>query len=187
MNAKRWAAHAALMATMVAGLTACGGGGDGAATETKAPEEQLTAGLTIKESTGGVFPAVGTYALKVVTPATSAGVNKLTFLASNETSAPLDYLEARVVYDSNTNTVDKAVIVRIQNGSTFTSAVGCGITPAFACSGIVINPNTSEIRASSVVLKELDFTSTNSAQIISDPGTTYAGTGSLKASGSLTP
>ena len=189
MNAKRWAAHAALMATLVAGLTACGGGGDSApVAEAKVPEEQLSPGLDIMESTGGDLPTVGQYMLKVVTPPTQTGINKITFQANDEATAAsaTDVLEAYVIYDSNTKTVDKAVIVRIKNNQF--SAAGCGITTDFVCSGIVINPSTPEIRASSVVLKELTFDPfAQSSEIISDPATTYAGTGSLKASGSLTP
>jgi hypothetical protein len=187
MNAKRWAAHAAVMTTLVAGLTACGGGGD-AAPAAKATEEVLTAGLTIKESVGAV-PANGLYNLKVDSnfPGQPSGT-QTTFAATDALTQTNNSLEAYVRFDSSTNAVIKAVLVNIA-GNNIVSAVGCGITAAHACSNITFNPATKEIRASSTLLKELTFlTSTNSDEIINVPtGTGYSGTGSLKASGSVTP
>lgn len=191
MNAKRWAAHAALMATLVAGLTACGGGGDGAATETKAPEEQLTAGLTIRENTASL-PENITFAIKALTtPVDTLSPTQSVYVASNVDDAAQDNkeLELYVIYDSASNSVVKAVILRYPPAGAPWVGFGCGVSGALSCSNIVINPVTKEIRASSVVFKELVFSdSLGSEDIITAVDTVYAANGaSLKASGSLTP
>jgi hypothetical protein len=160
MNAKRWAAHAAVMATLMAGLTACGGGGDGAATETKAPEEVLTAGLTLREGSGPVA-ANGTYSVKLdavttdfmpLTPA-SNDTNKTGYTTAEfSENATTPRLFGSVTFKTTTGEVEQVILV----ANTPNTDVGCGTRYATPCTGLTVNPATGGFTAKSVVLKALN-------------------------------
>jgi hypothetical protein len=159
MNAKRWAAHAAVMTTLVAGLTACGGGGD-AAPAAKATEEVLTAGLTLREGSGPVA-ANGTYSVKLdavtadfmpLTPA-SNDTNKTGYTTAEfSESATTPRLFGSVTFKTTTGEVEQVILV----ANTPNTDVGCGTRYATPCTGLTVNPATGGFTAKSVVLKALN-------------------------------
>lgn len=161
MNAKRWAAHAALMATLVAGLTACGGGGD-SAPEAKAQEEQLTAGLTLREGTGPVT-ANGTYIVELLDvttdfmPLSPSGDNendKTGFTTAEfRDSALTPRLYGSVTFKTATGEVEQVIL---GTPGTPNTEVGCGTRYATPCTGLTVNPATGGFTAKSVVLKALN-------------------------------
>jgi hypothetical protein len=182
MTAKQWAARAVMAAAMAAGLSACGGGGDSAAPAVAPTPEELTAGLTIKESTINRMDK-NSYQMRL----TAAGVkdtgSTIEYIASSP--APNRFFLG-ISYDKTTKQVRKVVLQTLPS-SDFVQA-GCGYSD-FACdnSHITIDPLSSQIKVSSLVLKELTSPGTDLASVMTDPKTAVASpAGSLTVSGVMT-
>jgi hypothetical protein len=175
MTAKQWAARAVMAAAMAAGLSACGGGGDSAASPTP---ETLTAGLTIKESTGNA-PAKGTYAVKIIDELPNALVNAqgsnttypgaLTYTFEENTQNPV--IGGTVSINKTDGSIIQALIYGYGDGISVSSTtpVACGLpAPSNPCTGLKVDLNTKTITITSVVLKAV--TSDWSALNVANPG-----------------
>jgi len=155
MTAKQWAALAVLAATMAAGLSACGGGGDSAAPAAPTPEV-LTAGLTIKESVGDA-PNKGSYNVKILDVLPNAIQN------ANDDAVPYPGATTYFFNDKQTAlfggtisiAVDGSVIQALLYGRTLQDKpVACGI-PSInqPCVGFKVDPVAKTFTATSVILK----------------------------------
>jgi hypothetical protein len=189
MTAKQWAARAVMAAAMAAGLSACGGGGDGAAPAVAPTPEELTAGLTIKSSTDAAFEVSAYGNMKIQDTGTDYDTpsNSPTeygrFAQNNEPNTP-NHIELMVRFSKATNQVTYVTLVKYPKGSPM-SAVGCGFSN-YSCDNkaISVNPTTKEIRITSLSLKSLAFTTTSSDLIIFDDGTKISNLpGTVVASG----
>lgn len=169
MTAKQWAARAVLAATMAAGLSACGGGGDGAAPV--AAPETLKVGLTIKESTDAAFPVSNYESMRIEPEGNVETSTQVKIYAENSIPGSPDHVELTALFDKNTQLVTRVVFLKVVQNNSFL-AVGCGFD-SHPCdnSKVTLNPATSEVRVTSLPLKTLAFSSTRSAQVISDGNT----------------
>jgi hypothetical protein len=180
MTAKQWAARAVVAATMATGLSACGGGGggDSAAPAVTPTPEVLTAGLTVKESTGNA-PAKGTYVVKIIDELPNALVNAqgsnttypgaLTYTFEEIAQKPV--IGGTVSINKNDGSIIQALIYGYGNGISLSSTtpVACGLpAPSNPCSGLNVDLNTKTITITSVVLKAV--TSDWSAFNVANPG-----------------
>lgn len=186
MKTLRLLASTALVLTVL-GLSACGGGGDDAG-EPLAP---LTAGLTVKSSTGNV-PADGTYNLKVYAGAgdiiDSAVPDSYIYNADGGVGTPAAEVKLFVQVDRVTYSLQKVVLIDATNTSAKKIA-GCGFS-GFSCgNNVTINSSTGEIRVSRTILKELTpGGSGGDGNVIVNAGTVVTPSGgSLTASGILAP
>jgi hypothetical protein len=189
MTAKQWAARAVVAATMAAGLSACGGGGDSAATSTTptVTPELLTPGLTIKASSDGAFAKDTQYSAMTV-----AGILGVNDNAATEATVYADdgnNLELSATYLKATGQILKLVVIDTPTPNMLNwHAVGCGFG-SLTCdnSRISINLTTKEIRITSLPLKTLTFTATSSPNVILDANTQLnANPGTVAVSGILT-
>ena len=150
MTTKQWAARAVLAATMAAGLSACGGGGDSAATAATPTPEVLKAGLTIKESSISQMNT-GLYQMTLIIDGITDTGPTIEYIATSQ--YPMPYFLA-VSYDKTSKKVTKAAL-QTQPELSFVQA-GCGFS-SFECnnSHITIDPINGHVSVSSLVLKEL--------------------------------
>jgi hypothetical protein len=160
MTVKQWAARAVVAATMAAGLSACGGGGDSAAPA--ATPEILTTGLTVKEST---FPSIQADKYNMAILPSGGGVDDngiITAAAANfQKDSPPKLLFLLASLDPSTNTVTKAAVIQNYNSTDLNEwkILGCGFGD-FKCTNITVNPKTLEVDVKSTTLKALDFNRT---------------------------
>ncbi|MEY2838958.1 MAG: hypothetical protein RJB60_1257 [Pseudomonadota bacterium] len=172
MTAKQWAARAVMAAAMAAGLSACGGGGGGDSAAPP-PPETLTAGLTIKESTGNA-PAKGTYVVKIIDELPNALANAqgsnttyldaLTYTFEENTQRP--GIGGTISINKNDGSIIQALVYGFGLGVT---PVACGLAaPSNPCSGLKVDLNTKTITITSVVLKAV--TSDWSGLNVANPG-----------------
>jgi hypothetical protein len=190
MTTKQWAVRAVLAATMAAGLSACGGGGDGAAPAVAPTPEVLTAGLAVKESTDAVFrPA--TYpdmAVRDLETFLDTDTEYARYAERTSTDG-IGQLGLLVKLLKTTGQVSRVTLLNDQTPGSW-HALGCGFD-GFACdnSKITVDPATNVIRVTSMPLKTLTFSqSAPSYDIISDPDTHLAANpGTAIVSGVLTP
>jgi len=168
MTAKQWTARAVLAATMAAGLSACGGGGDSAAPAPTVAPEALTAGLTIKESVGDA-PSKGSYSVKILDVLPNAIQN------ANDDAVPYQGATTYFFNDQQTAlfggtisiAADGSVIQALLYGRTLQDKpVACGIPSInHPCVGFKVDPATKSFTATSVVLKAVsaDWTALDTA------------------------
>jgi hypothetical protein len=188
MTAKQWAARAVVAATMAAGLSACGGGGDSAAPAVVPAPEELKAGLTIKESTDSDFqPAV--YAdMKIInTDTVFDTTEEFGRFAQNNQPGSVNHIQLLVRFSKTTGQVSKLTLTKDTFGTPL-RAMGCGFD-GFSCdnSRIAVNLGANEIRVTSLGLKSLTFSATDSALIISNTDTHLtANPGTATISGAIT-
>jgi len=187
MTAKQWAARAVVAATMAAGLSACGGGGDSAAPAVAPAPEVLTAGLTIKESTDSSFQPFTFADLKFIDFGTDYDTpTDYGRYAQNNEAGGANHIELMVWYSKTTGLVSRATLVTDPLKAPF-HAIGCGFD-GYSCdnSRISVNTNSKEIRVSSLPLKSLTFTTTSGDFVISDSSTHLAtNPGTVVVSGSV--
>jgi hypothetical protein len=176
MTAKQWTARAVMAAAMAAGLSACGGGGDSAAPAPTAAPEVLTAGLTIKNSSDAAFTPTAYPNMKVIDVGTNYDTATEYGRYAEYVESATNSIELLVKFSKTTGQVSRVTLVKAPFGQTW-HAMGCGFD-GFTCdnSSITINPTTNEIRVSSLNLKSLTFTSTDSILIMTDPNTQLAAT-----------
>jgi hypothetical protein len=163
MTAKQLAARAVMAAVMAAGLSACGGGGDGAAPAPAASTpEILTAGLTLRDAIGE-SPANGKYTVNIFTILTNSyenspsgfttiqGVN--TYAFSNDQNAR--NFGGSISVDGN-GTVVRAMLY----GSNLQDKpMACGISGINnPCTGFKVDLVNKSFSATSVVLKAVNPT-----------------------------
>jgi hypothetical protein len=181
MTAKQWAARAVMAAAMATGLGACGGGGDSAAPAVAPTPEELTAGLTVKESSDSAFSTFEYKTLKALaTDGAFDTSTESTIFAQNNEAGNIDHIELTATYLKSTGQILKVVLLKNPALQTW-HAVGCGFD-SFACdnSKIKQSASTKELRVSSLQLKSLSFSPTiPSASIISDAGTHLSSTPGL--------
>jgi hypothetical protein len=156
MTAKQWAARAVVAATLAAGLSACGGGGDSAAPAVTPTPEVLTAGLTIKESVGDA-PNKGSYNVKILDVLPNAIQN------ANDDAVPYPGATTYFFNDKQTAlfggtisiAVDGSVIQALLYGRTLQDKpVACGIPSInHPCVGFKVDPVAKTFTATSVILK----------------------------------
>ena len=174
MTTKQWAARAVLAATMAAGLSACGGGGDSAVPAAEAPEV-LAAGMVIKASTDKEFQPLAYADMKVIDVETDFDTEtEYGRFAQNNEPGSKDHIELLVRFSKATGQISRATLVKYFFPDPF-HVMGCGFD-GFACdnSRITFNSSTNEIRITSLDFKSLTTTSRNGARIISDPSTHLA-------------
>jgi hypothetical protein len=148
----------------------CLWGGDSAAPP---PPETLTAGLTIKESTGNA-PAKGTYVVKIIDELPNALANAqgsnttyldaLTYTFEENTQRP--GIGGTISINKNDGSIIQALVYGFGLGVT---PVACGLAaPSNPCSGLKVDLNTKTITITSVVLKAV--TSDWSGLNVANPG-----------------
>jgi hypothetical protein len=176
MTAKQWAARAVMAAAMAAGLSACGGGGDSAAPTVAPAPEELTAGLTIKESTDTVFRPAAYPDMKVLNLGTKADTaTEYVRYAERTATGGIGQIGLLVKFSKTTGQVSRVTLLNDQTPGNW-HALGCGFD-GFACdnSKITVDPATSVIRVTSMPLKTLTFSQSAPGDvIISDPDTHLA-------------
>ena len=159
MTTKQWAARAVLAATMAAGLSACGGGGDSAMPAAAPAQEVLAPGLTLRESTGAA-PADGAYSVKVVVGLVDA--TDAVFPPDKKTPGFTTFvfinLPKESLGGSITATKDGSITRALLYGkNTSANPVACGIEGlSNPCKGFKVNLITGTFTATSVVLKAVN-------------------------------
>jgi hypothetical protein len=168
MTAKQWAARAVMAAAMAAGLSACGGGGDSAAPAVAPTPEELTAGLTLRNSSGD-SPANGSYTVQVDGTVTDR------ILTSDGGGAPLSGVTTFIFSDNNVSPKFGGTITFTTADGTVTRAllyktnlqdkpVACGFDGInHPCTGFKVDVANKKFTATSVILKTVnsDWTGLN--------------------------
>jgi hypothetical protein len=160
MTAKQWAARAVMAATMAAGLSACGGGGDGAAPAVAPTPELLTAGLTLRNSSGD-SPAIGTYTVNIddmvsdrVLNANGGGTAAVGVTTLVFTDNKLNPTFGGTISFATDGTVTRALL---HNRSLQDNPVACGLDGiSNPCSGFKVDLVNKSFSATSVVLKAVN-------------------------------
>jgi hypothetical protein len=168
MTAKQWAARAVVAATMAAGLSACGGGGDSAAPATTPTPEMLTVGLTLKNSTGDA-PASGSYTVtvtasepdKILTPRVGGAATQVGGGATQVgvTSVLFSDAEVNPKFQGTVTYTADGVVTRAVLFGEFAQdkPVACGIDGiSNPCIGFKVDFSGKTFSATSVVMKSIN-------------------------------